>query len=107
MQTGRDVRGNRHRGQIDHGNGTGDRGANHWVGDDFSAGGVDLEVRFRSGPATLVADVGGRAVAGDHDAVRRVADTDLQTLRRRRRGQVDLGERIVLVQQGVGARAIL
>ena len=107
MQTGRDGSGDLHRGQINHGNGTGDRGANHRVGDDFSAGGVDLEVRLRSGPATLVADVGGRAVAVDHDAVRRVADADLRTLRRRRRGQVDLGERIVLVQQGIGALAIL
>ena len=34
-----------HGGQIDHGNGTSDRGANHRVGDDFSTGGVDLEVR--------------------------------------------------------------
>ena len=62
VQTGRDGSGDRHRGQINHRNGTGDRGANHRVGDDFSAGGVDLEVRLRSGPATLVADVGGRAV---------------------------------------------
>ena len=59
----------------------------------------------RSGSATLVADVGGRAVAGDHDAVRRVADADLRALLLR--GQVDLGERVVLVQQGVSALAVL
>ena len=106
MQTGRDGCSDRHRGQIDHRNGTGDRGANHRIGDDFSAGGVDLEVRFGSGPATLVADVGGCAVAGDHDAVGRVADADLRPLLASS-GQVDLGERIVLVQQGVGALAIL
>src|SRR5208283_5431526 len=104
--TGRDGSGYRHRRQIDYRNGTGDRGANHRVGDDFSTGGVDLEVRIRSGPATLVADVGGGAVVAEHDAVRRVAYTDLLTHRRRRRGQVDLGQRIVLVQQGIGARAI-
>ena len=62
VQTGRDGSGDRHRGQINHRNGPGDRGAHHRVGDDFSAGGVDLEVRPRSGPATLVADVSGRAV---------------------------------------------
>src|SRR5208337_2217674 len=94
-------------GQINHGNGTRDRGANYRVGDDFSASRVDLEVRLRSGPAALVADISGRAVAGDHDAVRSVADADLLNLLRRLRGQVDLGERIVLVQQGIGARAIL
>src|ERR1700722_8229770 len=107
MQTGRNVSRNRHRGQINHGNGTRDRGANHGVGDDFSAGRVDLEVCLRSGPATLVADVGGRARVVDQDAVWRVADANLLTLYRRGRGQVDLGERIVLVQQGVGAAAIL
>ena len=107
VQTGRDVSGDLHRGQINHRNGTGDCGAHYRVGNDFGAGGINLEVRLCSGPATLVADVGGRAVAVDHDAVRRVANADLPTLRRRLRGQVDFGERIVLVQQGVGAPAIL
>ena len=106
VQTGRDRIGDRHRAQINHRNGTSDCGAHERVGDDFRAGGVDLEVRLGSGAATLVADVGGRAVGGDHDAVRRVADANLRTLRRRVRGQVDLGERIVLVQQGVCALAI-
>ena len=104
VQPRRDVRRDRHRGQVNHRNGTGNRGANHRVGDDFSAGGPDLEVRLRSGPATLVADVGGRALAVDQDAVRRVADADLRTLLVR--AQVDLGERIVLVQQGVRALPI-
>src|ERR1035437_6572824 len=103
MQAGRDVSGDLQRGQINHRNCTSDRSANHRVGDDFGAGGVNLEVRLCSGTATLVADVGGRAVAVDHDAVRRVADADLLTLGRRVGGQVDFGERIVLVQQGVGA----
>src|ERR1039458_8462776 len=52
-------------------------------------------------PATLIADGGSHAVGVDHDAVGRVANADRHTLRRRVRGQVDLGERIVLVEQGV------
>ena len=40
----------------------------------------------------------------DHNAMRRVANPDLRTLLVG--DQVDLGERIVLVQQGIGALAI-
>src|SRR5436305_14812207 len=106
MQTGRDGSGDLHRGQINYRNGTGDRGANHRIGDDFSAGGVDLEIRLCRGPASLVADVRGSAVAADHDAVRRVSHAYLLSLLRLLRGQVDPGERIVLVQQSVSALAI-
>ena len=75
------------------------------IGDDRRAGGVDLEVRLRGFPPAFIADVGGLS-SSDHDAVRRVADANLRALRQRRRGQVDLGERVVLVQQRVGALAV-
>ena len=54
-------------------------------------------------PSLLI--LGGRAI--DHDAVRRVADPDLHALRWRRLGQVDLGEGVILVEQGVCALAVL
>ena len=96
-----------HRCQINHRNCAGDRGADDRVGDDFSPGGIDLEIFLRSGPATLVANVSSHAASVDHDAVWSVADADLVNLLRRIRSQVDLGERIVLVQQCISALAIL
>lgn len=97
VQTRRGVSGDLHQGEIHHRNGSGDRGANHRVCNDFSAGRVDLEVVLRSSPAALVADLGGRAIAIDHDAVGRVPNADLLSLLPRLRSQVDSRERIVLV----------
>src|SRR5208337_1414260 len=106
MQTGqRDAAFDRKRAQIHHGNGGGSDGASRIVGDDRSTVGVFLEVVLSSDPASLVGDVGGAAVARDHDAVRDVIDADLRNLRRGGRGQVDLGQRIVRVQHGVGGLA--
>ena len=72
--------------------------------------GVPLEYPWKSllgsNPAGLVGDVGGLAIRRDHDAVRDVTDADLRTLDRCRRGQVDLGQRIVVVQHDVGGLAI-
>ena len=72
--------------------------------------GVPLEYSWKSlavgNPAGLVGDVGGLAIRRDHDAMRDVADADLRTLHRCRRGQVDLGQRIVVVQHGIGGLAI-
>ena len=107
VQAGRDGRRDLHRLQIDHGDRTGDCGAHHRIGDDRGAGGVNLEIRRRSGAAAFVADIGGRTRAADHHAVRRVPNADLQTLRRRRDAEVDLREGIVLVQQGVGTLAVV
>ena len=106
VQAGLDAAGDRKRGQVDHGNGAGGRGASRIFGDDRGAVGVFLEVVRGSNPAGLVGDVGGLAIRRDHDAVRDVTDADLRTLRRGRRGQVDLGQRIVVVQHGVGGLAI-
>ena len=106
MQAGRDAAGDRKRGQVDHGNGAGGRGACRICGDDRGAVGVFLEVFLGSDPAGLVGDVGGLAVRRDHDAVGDVADADLRTSHRCRRGQVDLGQRVVGVQHDIGGLAI-
>src|SRR5262249_46640431 len=58
-----------------------------------------------SHPATLVTDVGGGAIVGDDNAMRRVAYASL--LNFLLRGQVNLGERVVLIKQGVSALAII
>src|SRR5579862_9369451 len=107
MQPRRDSGGHFHRGQINHRNGAGDGGSHYWVSDNFRTGGVDLEVFRQSGAPTLVADIGGCARAVDQDAVRRVAHANLRTLYWWLRGQLNLGEGVVLVEQGVGAAPIL
>ena len=77
------------------------------ISDDFGAGGVDLEISFVRDPATLIADIGGLAIAAQYDTVGRVADADLRSLNGRRGGEIDFCERVVLIQERIGAFAIL
>ena len=103
----RDAAGDRKRGQIDHGNGAGGGGASGRFGHNRGAVGVFLEIIRGSDPAGLVGDVGGLAIRRNHHAVRDVAHADLRTLGRGGRGQVDLRQRIVVVQHDISGLAIL
>ena len=94
------------RSQVDYGNGALGRRAGRILGDDRGSVGVLLEIARGSNPASLVGDVSGLAIRRDHDAVGDVTDADLRTLHRFRRGQVDLGERIVVVQHYVSSLGI-
>ncbi len=96
----------RERAQVHHGNsGRGD-GAFRIAGNNRVAVGVFLEVAQDSNPTGLVGDVGGAAIAREHDAVRDVTDTNFPNLHRGVLGQVDLGQRIVVVQHGIGGVVI-
>src|SRR5208337_2095773 len=106
VQAGLNLAANCKRGQVDHGNGAGGSGAGRILGDDRGAVGVFLEVFCGGNPAGLVGDIGGLAVRRNHHAVRHIADADLRNLRRGRRGQVDLGQRIVVIKHDVGSLAI-
>ncbi len=92
-------------GEVDDRDGAGGGEAVHRVGHDRRAGRVDLKVGLGRGASALVADIGDVAV--DQDAVRRVADADLAGHHRRALGEVDGGQRVVLVEQRVRALAAL